>query len=102
MGVQVHVTTLSLSLLLSVVAGECKDREGTTDARDIEKLKRVADALLSDRFRTYIVLAKLAPFTPDEVALAKGLNGRYTQRAILLTARELGTLSLLRPSGTRI
>lgn len=72
-----------------IMIGECKDREGTIDARDVENLKRVAGALPSDRFMTYIVLAKLVPFTPDEIALAKGLNDRYTQRTILLTAREL-------------
>jgi hypothetical protein len=37
----------------------------------------------------YIVLAKLCPFTPEEIALAKTLNDRYRRRAILLSAREL-------------
>ena len=78
--------------------GECKDRGGdrekgkdfgTVDARDIENLRRVADALPHKRFETFIVLAKLCPFTADEIALAKTLNGKYRQRAILLTAREL-------------
>jgi len=34
-------------------------------------------------------LAKLCPFTADEIALAKTLNDRYRRRVILLTAREL-------------
>jgi len=77
-----------------VIIGECKDKggpsgEGTIDARDIENLRHVADALPEKRFFTYIVLAKLCPFTAAEIALAKTLNNRYTRRAILLTAREL-------------
>ena len=81
-----------------VVIGECKDQgrdnmtggtQGTIDATDIEHLRRVADALPRKRFSTYIVLAKLCPFTADEIALAKTLNDRYRRRAILLTKREL-------------
>jgi hypothetical protein len=81
-----------------VVIGECKDRggqneagerKGTIDAEDIGHLRRVADALPRKRFSTYIVLAKLCPFTAEEIALAKTLNSRYERRVILLTAREL-------------
>jgi hypothetical protein len=77
-----------------VMIGECKDRggqreAGSIDAHDVENLKRVADALPSQRFQTYIVLAKLAPFTAEEIAVAKTLNDRYSRRAILLTDREL-------------
>ena len=81
-----------------VVIGECKDEgkngasgegKGTINSTDIEHLRQVADALPRKRFETYIVLAKLSPFTPEEIALARTLNDRYRQRAILLTAREL-------------
>jgi hypothetical protein len=81
-----------------VVIGECKDRggktergkdTGTIDAKDIDHLKRVADAFPRKRFETYIVLAKLCPFTAEEIALAKTLNDKYRRRAVLLTAREL-------------
>lgn len=80
------------------IIGECKDRggdrekgkdSGTIDAADVENLRRVADALPRKRFETFIVLAKLCPFTADEVVLAKTLNDKYRRRAILLTAREL-------------
>ena len=57
--------------------------------RDVEHLRRIADLLPANRFKTYIVFAKIAPFTPEEAALAKTLNGPYQQRVILLTAREL-------------
>lgn len=81
-----------------VVIGECKDQgrdntaggtQGTINARDIENLRRVADALPRNRFSTYIVLAKLCPFTAEEIELAKRLNDQHRRRAILLTAREL-------------
>jgi len=78
--------------------GECKDRggkkdgakhTGTIDEKDIDHLRRVADALPRKWFDTFIVLAKLCPFTADEIALAKSLNDEYRRRVILLTAREL-------------
>lgn len=81
-----------------VVIGECKDqgsrneagkRKGTIDAEDVDHLRRVADALPRKRFSTYIVLAKLCPFTAEEIRLAKTLNDQYRRRVILLTAREL-------------
>lgn len=79
------------------IIGECKDRgkgdngedKGTINATDIEHLKNVANAFPRKRFETYIVLAKLCPFTAEEIALAKTLNEPYRKRTILLTAREL-------------
>lgn len=102
----------SLPDRIVVMLGECKDRggkkddgvrdTGTIDAKDIENLRRVADAFPRKRFETFIVLAKLCPFSADEIALAKTLNEGYTRpathrtlsiggpnRVILLTAREL-------------
>lgn len=81
-----------------VILGECKDRGhknenggdgGTINTKDIENLRRVADAFPSDRFETFVLLAKLCPFTAQEIESAKTLNDKYRYRAILLTAREL-------------
>jgi hypothetical protein len=81
-----------------IMIGECKDRgpkgentecTSTIDSEDIDHLRSVADAFPRKRFKTFIVLAKLSPFTPNEIELAKTLNDQYRQRAILLTAREL-------------
>jgi hypothetical protein len=72
-----------------VLLGECKDEGGAIDAVDVDHLRQVADALPADRFETYIVFAKLAPFIAEEIALARALNGPYQRRVILLTAREL-------------
>jgi hypothetical protein len=72
-----------------ILLGECKDVGGLIDADDVENLKSIADALPSNRFKTYIVFAKLGPFTCEEITLVRTLNGPYQRRVILLTAREL-------------
>ncbi len=71
-----------------VVLAECKD-QGPIDADDVENLKRIADSLPRKRFKTYIVLSQISPFTEDEIQLAKGLNDEYRQRVILLSANDL-------------
>lgn len=81
-----------------MIIGECKDRGnspahggdgGTIDANDIENLRAVADSFPRDRFDVFIVLAKLSPFTPSEIELARSLNSEYQLRVIMLTEREL-------------
>jgi hypothetical protein len=72
-----------------VLLGECKDEGGTIDARDVDHLRQIAGALPAHRFKTYIVFAKLAPFTEEEIELVRTLNGSYQRRVILLTTREL-------------
>jgi hypothetical protein len=72
-----------------VIIGECKDEGRRIDAADVDNLGRIADALPRDRLETFILFAKLSPFTPDEIALARTLNGPHQRRVILLTAREL-------------
>ena len=81
---------------ITVIVGECKDRGrdggddgGTIDKTDINNLKRAADAFPRARFDTFILLAKLCPFTPQEIEAAKALNEPYRQRVIMLTDREL-------------
>ena len=80
----------------TIILGECKDRGrgndgdgGTIDSTDISNLKMVADAFPRKRFETFVLLAKLCPFTATEIESAKAINDQYRQRAILLTAREL-------------
>jgi hypothetical protein len=73
-----------------VLLGECKDRQDEAiDETDIANLQRVADAFPKRRFDTYILLAKLAPFSEQEIVLARTLNGVHQLRVIMLTAREL-------------
>jgi len=79
-----------------VILGECKDRQDDAiDEIDVQNLRRVADALPRSRFKTFILLAKLAPFTVKEIALAQTLNGEHQLRVIMLTARELEPYHLL-------
>ncbi|MDR6672147.1 hypothetical protein [Xanthomonas sp. 1678] len=76
----------------SVILGECKDRgriEPDEFRRDVENLRRIADAFPSDRFQTYVAYIKLAPFTKEEIAIASVLNDEHRRRVILLSAREL-------------
>lgn len=76
----------------AIILGECKDQgpiKSDEFKRDIANLRRVADALPRTRFKTFILLAKLTPFTPDEIEQARTLNTEHQQRTILLTAREL-------------
>lgn len=80
-----------------VILGECKDRGPIPQndfQRDVDNLRRVADALPEHRFKTFMLLAKLAPFTADEVQCARTLNDAHRLRAILLTARELEPYSI--------
>jgi hypothetical protein len=56
---------------------------------DIDRLKKVANALPKDRFDVYVLISKLAPFTANEIAAAKTLTSQYQNRVILLTSDEL-------------
>ena len=49
----------------------------------------MASALPAWRFETFVVLSKLAAFTPEEIESVRRLNEKYYRRAIVLTAREL-------------
>jgi hypothetical protein len=76
----------------SLIFGECKDQgpiKPDEFRRDLNNLRNIADAFPANRFDTYILFAKMAPFTTDEIAMAGTLNERYRRRVILLTAREL-------------
>lgn len=72
-----------------ILIGECKDQGGRIDRNDIDRLRAVADAFPKHRFRICVLLAKLWPFTPQEIALAQSLNTQFERRVILLSDREL-------------
>lgn len=76
----------------AIILGECKDQgpiKPEEFKRDIENLQKVAETLPRKRFKTFILLVKLNPFTPEEIEMAKALNTEHQLRVILLTAREL-------------
>lgn len=75
-----------------VILGECKDHgqiKLDEFEKDVHHLRRVADSLPRKRFKTFVLLSKLTPFTPEEIDKARTLNDKYRWRAILLTAREV-------------
>ena len=83
---------------VSLILAECKDQGPIRPdefQRDVDNLRQIADAFPSRRFDTYILFVKLAPFTADEIAMARTLNGPYLRRVILLTARELEPYHML-------
>jgi hypothetical protein len=44
---------------------------------------------LTDLAQAYILFSKTGTFSPEEIAMAKGLNTRYTRRVILWARDEL-------------
>jgi hypothetical protein len=76
-----------------VILAECKD-QFPIDGNDTENLRRVAEAFPQKRFKTFVLLAKLVPFTTQEIELALTLNDESRRRGILLTARELEPWSI--------
>ena len=74
---------------LQIAIGECKGNKEIT-ADDVQKMGLVADALTGSEGReVFIVLSKTSRFTPEEVERCKVAQGRYRQRVILLSEREL-------------
>lgn len=72
-----------------IVIGECKDAGGTITDDDVAKLRKVADALKATPLNPYILFAKLAPFSSDEIQRVKSLNGEFENRVILLPVDQL-------------
>lgn len=75
----------------ALILAECKDKGPIRPEefqRDVTNMRTVADAIPAHRFDVYILFVKLAPFTAEEIAMARTLNEPYN-RVILLTAREL-------------
>jgi hypothetical protein len=77
--------------LTEVIFGERKDRGGgdTITQADIDRIRKVADALPKNRFDVYILISKLAAFKPNELAAARTLNSKHHNRVILFTPNEL-------------
>lgn len=84
----VFVSELGYSPGVKIAIGECKGRGEITDD-DVSKLGRVADAFPTNRVEAFIVFAKAAPFTADEVARCRAAQPPHGRRVILLSDREL-------------
>lgn len=74
---------------LQVAIGECKGNKEIA-ADDVQKMALVADALIEgEGCEVFVVFSKTSPFTPEEIERCKLAQGRYQQRVILLSDREL-------------
>ena len=73
---------------IEIAVGECKTSQKIT-ADDVAKMKAVAEAFPSDRFKSFVIFSKLTDFTQEEIRLAYMVNDKFNRRAILLTPREL-------------
>ncbi|MFO7957389.1 MAG: hypothetical protein R6X33_09840 [Candidatus Brocadiia bacterium] len=71
-----------------LVIAECKTA-GNIESEDITNLVKVAAALPRNRFDVYLLFAKLAPFSGEEIALCEEAQGDYRPRVIMLSEREL-------------
>jgi hypothetical protein len=75
---------------VSMAIGECKSSGGEISTDDVRKMTLVADVLKSsNRIEPYIVFAKTAAFTPEEVNRCRTAQSGSKRRVILLSAREL-------------
>jgi hypothetical protein len=71
-----------------LVIAECKTG-GNIEPDDITNLVKVAEALPPNRFDVYLLFAKLAPFSEEEIALCREAQDEYRPRIIMLSDREL-------------
>ena len=76
---------------IQIAIGECKTR-GTITKADVRNLVRVAEAFPKDRYEVFLIFAKLADFSREELTYIQETNGQKGvphRRAIILTTREL-------------
>lgn len=69
--------------------GECKDAGGSITKEDATKMGAVADALSKSGLHCYIIFAKTAAFTAEEVESCRLANQPGQMRVIMLSDREL-------------
>ena len=73
-----------------IAVGECKDAKGEISADDVRYMMAVADAFPPSHFDTYVIFAKTAPFTQEEIDRCKeAQKGGGRSSIILLSDREL-------------
>lgn len=84
----VFLSSRSRDQRLQLAVGECKTRNKITED-DVQNLLRVAKAFPTGRFDVFIVFAKLAEFSEQELQLISAANEEHMRRVIILTHREL-------------
>lgn len=73
---------------VQIVLGEAKTHQEFNED-DVRKLKKLADAISPDIAQVFILFAKTAAFTENEIKLAQQLNNEYEKRVVLWSDREL-------------
>jgi hypothetical protein len=73
---------------ISIILSECKTR-GEISEEDVNNLVKVAEAFPEERIKIYIIFSKLTDFSDAEIERCKKANGKYYNRAIMFTDREL-------------
>ena len=86
--VYLHSPTKWWDRRVAIAIGECKTRGGISQD-DVRKLGAVADDLDKRGFKTFVLFAKLAPFTPEDVEICRTAQNRRKDRVIMLSDREL-------------
>jgi hypothetical protein len=71
-----------------IILAECKNNK-PIEEQDLINLAKVAEIFPEDKFETYILLAKFNDFTNDELKLINKFQGKYRNRIIIWSAREL-------------
>ncbi len=74
---------------VDLAIGECKAKGGEITEDDVRKLAQVADAFPTERIEAFVVFAKTAPFTAEEIARCRAAQSPRRLRVILLADREL-------------
>ena len=73
---------------VGLVIGECKTR-GNIEERDVTNLAKVANVFPKERFDVFLLFAKLAPFSEEEIEICRKAQDDTRPRVILLSDREL-------------
>ncbi|MFH0801507.1 MAG: hypothetical protein V2A78_03850 [bacterium] len=77
---------------VQLAIGECKTRGekiAEKAEKDVENLKKVADAFPPERFESFIVFSKTHPFTENEIKRCQAAQVSGRHRVIILSDREL-------------
>lgn len=84
----VFLTTRGRDHRIQLAIGECKTRKPITED-DVQNLLRVAGSFPSDRFDVFLIFAKLAEFSEEELKLISTANEEHVKGVVILTHREL-------------
>jgi hypothetical protein len=74
---------------VQLVIGECKSFLDKISEDDVTNMIKVADSFAPPDVQVFIVFAKLAEFSREEINHCSGAQGTWGKRVIMLSDREL-------------